>query len=124
VLRDAGVRSDWQLRLPPDGLALPPYTALQLLRVMQEALVNVLRHAEASRVEVGIGIDADCGELQLVVEDDGRGLDPGVGGRGVEAMQGRARALGGRFGFARPPAGGTRVTLRMPITPPAAASAT
>jgi signal transduction histidine kinase len=113
LLRAAGVRADWQVRLPDDGLRVAPYAALQLLRVMQEALVNVLRHSEASRVRLGLAVDG--GELRLVVEDDGRGIEPHANGRGLQGMQGRTEAIGGRFGLATPAGGGTRLTLAVPL---------
>jgi len=113
LLRDAGVRAAWQVELPPQGLRVAPYVALQLLRVMQEALNNVLRHAEAQRVRLALQHDGRA--LALQIEDDGRGIAPGgpAGGRGLADMRARAEAIGARFTLATPPGGGTRVELHM-----------
>jgi signal transduction histidine kinase len=84
-------------------------------RVLQEALTNVVRHAAARRVEVGLGYRA--GELTLVVRDDGRGLDdtaPGGGAAGRRGMMDRARALGGEVRWEGSPRGGTTVVARFP----------
>jgi signal transduction histidine kinase len=85
-------------------VALPPLSReaeLALFRALQEALSNVLRHAQARAVDIGISI-SDAGVL-LQVSDDGRGLPPGVaperleleGHMGLAGMRERITALGG-----------------------------
>jgi signal transduction histidine kinase len=65
-----------------------------LLRVCQEAVSNVVRHAEARRVKVSVTVDA--GRVYLRVADDGRGLDPGAPrGLGIASMEHRLAELGG-----------------------------
>jgi signal transduction histidine kinase len=115
VLRDAGVQPRWRVELPAQGLPVSPYVALQLLRVMQEALSNALRHADARNVTLALARDGAV--LALVVEDDGRGLPPsGPGpGRGLADMRIRAGAIGAQFALGAPPGGGTRVELRWPL---------
>jgi signal transduction histidine kinase len=115
VLREAGVQPRWRVELPPQGLPVSPYVALQLLRVMQEALTNALRHADARSVTLALVHDDRA--LSLAVEDDGRGLPPaGPGpGRGLADMRGRASAIGAQFALGAPPGGGTRVELRWPL---------
>jgi signal transduction histidine kinase len=114
LLRDAGVRAAWQVELPAAGQHVPPYVALQLLRVMQEALSNVLRHADAHRVQLRLAHDGRA--LVLAIEDDGRGIAPGgaAAGRGLPDMRSRAGAIGARFVLEAPPGGGTRVGLHLP----------
>jgi signal transduction histidine kinase len=73
---------------------------------------NVLRHAEASHVV--LRMSAQDGQLQFELQDDGRGLEPGVRGRGMDAMRARAQALGGECRFETPPGGGTRLRLALP----------
>jgi len=96
---------------PPD---VPPEMAQDLLRIVQEGLSNVARHAQASRVVVRLArVD---GGLELVVQDDGVGFDPmdGVGrsGRfGLVGMQQRAGRLGGRLRVESGIGRGTRVSL-------------
>jgi len=98
----------------PDGaLNVTPHAALQLLRIAQEALTNVLKHARATQVQVRLR-QAD-GQLELEVEDDGRGAtgEPGRAGRGVANMYARARQLGGHLEL-RNGGKGTCVALRVP----------
>jgi signal transduction histidine kinase len=86
-LRDAGLVPRWEVHLPEEGLTLPPHDTLQLLRVAQEALVNVLKHSQAKHVRVRLVREA--GQLRLEVADDGRGLPGGrntpVGAAGADA---------------------------------------
>jgi signal transduction histidine kinase len=53
-LRDAGVVPHWQVEVPDAVLAVSPHDALQLLRIVQEALTNVLKHARATQVQVSL----------------------------------------------------------------------
>lgn len=115
LLRDAGVRATWQVELPAEGVCVAPYVALQLLRVMQEALSNVLRHADASRVRLALTHDGTT--LALSIDDDGRGIELAQApvGHGVDDMRSRAAAVGARFAIATPPGGGTRVALQLAL---------
>jgi signal transduction histidine kinase len=95
-LRDAGLVPGWDVDLPDQVLALPPERALQLLRVAQEALTNVLKHAQATQVQVALRLQD--GELKLRVADNGRGAaGANPGGRGLANMRARAARLGGRL---------------------------
>lgn len=120
----AGVRSGWDIDLPEDGATLSPHAALQLLRVAQEALTNVLKHAQATRVELRL---RPVGEmLEMEIEDNGRGLgaEPGrQGGHGLHNMRSRAQRLGGTLELRPAAAGGCCVVLRLPMTVPAAVTA-
>lgn len=88
-----------------------------LYRIVQEALTNVARHAQASEVTVGIRFDADC--LVLTVRDNGRGFDPeAAGGRksyGVLGIRERAFTLGGEASINSRPGGGTLVEVVIPV---------
>ncbi|GMO99040.1 sensor histidine kinase [Bradyrhizobium sp. TM239] len=83
----------------PDVDRLPYETKRTLLRVVQEALTNVFRHANAT--EVAIVIDTADGRFHLTLSDNGRGLPPGFGrsavsvGVGIPAMQARLHEIGG-----------------------------
>jgi signal transduction histidine kinase len=94
-----------------------------IYRIVQEALTNVSRHAEATRAAVSI-TERD-GEIVTEVTDDGRGM-PGAerlgprgdgleGGFGMSGMRERAELVGGELDFAPAPGGGTKVTLRVPL---------
>jgi signal transduction histidine kinase len=116
-LRDARVAFDWSVDVEPEHLALSRQQGLQLLRIAQEALTNVLKHADARRVHVEL---RRCGDrLELVVGDDGHGAGAPAHrpGRGIVNMQARARQLGGELTW-HSGAGGTVVRLSVPLGPP------
>jgi signal transduction histidine kinase len=88
-------------------------------RIVQEALTNVLRHANARAVTVVVRADDDM--LSIVVADDGTGEGrPGAGagaGAGVRGMRERAEALGGMLEAGPRPGGGWRVEATLPLAP-------
>ena len=110
VAAAAGIEVAWSLGLPS---RLEAHLETALYRIIQEALTNVARHAEASRVSVTIR-EEGLG-LRLIVEDDGRGAAPGRGrGGGLASIEERARLLGGEASFAdRAP--GFRVEVTLPL---------
>ena len=86
---------------------------MEVLRIVQEALTNVRRHAGADSVDVSLTVDEN--ELVTEVADDGSGFDPGIPhGVGLRSMIERARALGGKLETESEPGKGTRVRLRVP----------
>jgi signal transduction histidine kinase len=103
----------------PTGLTTDPAIALQLLRITQEALTNVRKHALAHRVDIRLRSLTD--ELELTVTDDGHGfpdiLQPDGGARryGLATMRERAEGLGGMFTIATGPGQGTRITVAIPL---------
>src|SRR4029078_12310682 len=82
----------------PEQLDVEAAPALQILRVLQQSLTNVLKHARAPQVRVEISLRRDPARLVLAVADDGCGFDPAspVAGRGLSgrgcALQQDARA--------------------------------
>jgi signal transduction histidine kinase len=84
-----------------------------LYRVAQEAVENVVRHASAKQVCVCLGM-AD-GEIELVIQDDGKGFDANstqrAGHFGLAGMQERARLAGGALSISSTPEHGTTVRL-------------
>jgi two-component system, NarL family, sensor histidine kinase UhpB len=107
-----------EARLPANPLALRPEAAIAVFRVFQEALTNVVRHAQASAVSVSL--EKNDGHVQLQVEDNGRGIalesigDPHS--LGLLGMTERALALGGHVDVMPTQPHGTRVTLRLPAS--------
>jgi signal transduction histidine kinase len=99
-------------------LELPPPLEDTLYRLAQEALNNVLKHAEASQVTVDLSVDD--GWVELVVGDNGRGFDPGappdLGGMGLANMRQRVEEVGGTLEIASTPGQGTRVKVRTKAT--------
>jgi len=91
-------------------------TAGNLYRIAQEAVSNALKHAEAG--EIRVGLEQRAGMILLEVDDDGVGLPenpPASGGIGFRVMRHRADMLGGSVEYGAPPAGGSRITVCIPI---------
>ena len=99
----------------PEGrLVLPAAVESAALRIAQEAVANVRRHAAAARCSVTLGLEP--GMLRLDVVDDGRGLpDRFRAGVGLGSMHERAAEVRGTVEVVRGPDGGTRVTARLPV---------
>jgi PAS domain S-box-containing protein len=105
-----------ETRLSEGEAALAPSVALALFRILQEALTNVARHAQARHVVVELSREREA--AALVVADDGRGLSDGeAAGRrslGIMGMRERAAALGGEIDISGGPGRGTTVRARIP----------
>jgi signal transduction histidine kinase len=96
------------------GDALPAGVDLSAYRIVQEALTNTLRHAEASRAEVTIRAGSEMLELEIL--DDGRGAAVSQSaGRGIAGMRERTAMLGGTLEAGSVPGGGFRVCARLPL---------
>lgn len=118
----------WQLRescgraglecteaLPEEEPRLRPEAAIALFRVAQEAMTNTVKHAGATAVELHLDVGGD--ELEMVIRDNGQGLDGRQGrGHGLASMRHRVRSLGGSFAVRRPASGrGTEIQVRVPM---------
>jgi len=97
-----------------DVLDVPPDRAQHILRVVQESLSNVARHARATQVEIRIENLGD--DVRMVVRDDGVGFDPAVKheGFGLAGMRERATQMGGKLQVHSSAADGTKVELLLP----------
>ena len=92
-------------------------TQTVLFRIVQESLTNVYKHADASTVV--IRASENNGSLNLVIEDDGKGIGPGKRSRsrngskgmGLAAMELRARMIGAKLAIHRRRRKGTRITV-------------
>jgi len=113
-LKARGVALDWRVRDLPRLACLTPQNVLHVLRILQEAFTNVLKHAQATRVRVATASDAHG--VSIEISDDGQGFDPLAGrpGRGLASMHNRARAVGGELAL-RSSAEGTTLSLRLPL---------
>lgn len=128
---DAGISSaiEWQARrfearthipcLVQVPEYLPPLGASKevgLFRILQEALTNVMRHAQAHTVELTLSVQGR--ELCLSISDDGQGFVP-AGGRptsfGLVGMRERVLMLGGTLALHSVPGEGTTLTVRVPL---------
>lgn len=116
-LEAAGLRMVWQVEdLPPLEWLHPP-DALHVLRIVQEILTNVLKHARAS--EVSVATSRTAAGVRVLIADDGVGFD-GEGdsatrGRGLRHLRQRTARLGGQIEIESRPGGGTRVSLELPL---------
>ncbi len=87
-----------------------------LFRIIQEALANILRHANASRVKITTAKKGR--DLFLHINDDGKGFDPQEGqraGYGLKTMRERCEEIGGTFALTSGKGQGTHISLRIPI---------
>jgi signal transduction histidine kinase len=111
-----------ELRMPvrldcrADHLTLPRSATHLLLRIAQESLHNIRKHARATEVEVALVRRDDC--LELAIADNGVGFEPAsvpAGHFGLEGIRARARALGARLVFDTAPNHGTRIVVQLPL---------
>jgi signal transduction histidine kinase len=102
-----------------ESLSLTPEIELQLLRIIQESLTNVRKHASATNAWIDLLMDD--GVLQLRIRDDGKGFDPAQASvnsqshYGLTAMRERADSVGARFNLDSQPGAGTSVTVRLAV---------
>ena len=104
------------LDLPREDLAIEPEVATALFRILQEALTNIARHAEATEFSVRLG--EESGLLRLEVRDNGKGFHEAQlasgGSLGILGMKERALLLGGRLTISSAPGEGATVTAWIP----------
>ena len=108
-----------------ERLDVSPRVCGELVRVVDEALMNVRKHSGASRVDVCL--DASQGALTLSVQDDGRGFgfsgrltqpDLDAHGLGPQVIKERVQAIGGRVAIDSVPGRGSRLEVQVPTLAP------
>ena len=110
VLKAQGVELSWRADGLPANFLPQDTQRLHLLRLLQEAFSNVLKHANASHL--AFSVTAIDGQITLMLADNGRGFLPHtVRGIGLDSMQRRARALGTQLAVDSTPGQGTCVRL-------------
>ena len=107
-----GTGLELAVELPGQAPPMPAAVEAAAYRIAQEALTNVVRHADASRCRVSGSVSG--GALMLEVSDDGRGGAGVGGGIGMHTMHERAREIGGQVDV-RSRDRGTSVTIRLPL---------
>lgn len=118
--RDFQLRSGIRCRLdlPQDSNGLDPDRATAVFRIFQEVLTNVARHANATRVDVAMRLDA--GRLVLEVRDNGRGISEaetrGSRSLGLLGMRERVLPFDGTVEIGGAPGKGTQVTVSIPLS--------
>ncbi|HTP12406.1 MAG TPA: PAS domain S-box protein [Bacteroidota bacterium] len=105
-----------------EEIPLDPKVSIALFRIYQEALTNIVRHAEATAVEVTVRADSDS--LTMAIKDNGVGITSGSENEsdsfGLIGMRERALLLHGTFHIEGAPSCGTTVTVTVPLKTPAA----
>jgi signal transduction histidine kinase len=111
-----GLEIESELRLGEGDARLPGELETTVYRLVQEALTNVARHADARRVTVRVRDDG--AQLDVLVADDGRGM-PATGGAGggfgLVGMRERVELAGGEITVTSGESGGTVVRARLPV---------
>jgi signal transduction histidine kinase len=113
--RESGL--DASLRSTGEPRPLPAALDLSVYRIVQEAITNVLKHANATRLEVVVDHQPDA--ILLTISDNGRGATDKVGqstGHGLIGMRERVALFGGELGAGSSSLGGFTVRARLPIT--------
>jgi signal transduction histidine kinase len=115
----AGLPVEVSVAVSGESRPIPQETEQQLLRIAQEAVANVTKHAGASRIE--IQLQREPKRLRLRIVDDGRGFEErdafaAHGGHfGLIGMRERAERLGGELHLASRPGEGTQVEASVPL---------
>ena len=117
-LTPSGVKWDIQLagRVPSGQNAAFKRLELTVFRIVQEAVVNIARHARARRV--ALRLDCEQSKIRLKIEDDGAGFDPtggSGGGFGLAGLRERVALLDGSMEIASRPGKGTRLDVVIPL---------
>jgi len=103
--------------IPEAELKFDPHAAIGVFRVAQEALTNILKHAEARCAD--LTVDVQESTFILRISDDGKGMQPvrrkNSTSHGLASMRHRIAALGGAWEIHSPTTGGTVVTARIPL---------
>ena len=109
-----GVQAEFNIwGQPPE---LPPDWEENLLRIGQEVLTNVLRHARASKFEARLAFEKEAVRLDL--RDNGKGFEPARrhDGYGLQGMKERVEAMGGRLTIRSARNEGTAISIVLPLT--------
>jgi signal transduction histidine kinase len=120
-LESTGITLRWEISDLPTLEWLDPRNALHILRILQEAFANILKHAQATEIRVTTG--AADGWVSVGITDNGKGFEVeralDNGGKGLSNQQRRALAIGGKVHW-ESSARGTQLTLSLPQERPGA----
>ena len=124
-LNAAGITLEWAVKDLPPLPYLDPENVRSVLRIVQEAFTNALKHAHAKRITLSTGLDTASNRVLVRMTDDGNGNCNGNGtaetkraGRGIDNMKSRAAKLGGQIEVTALKDGGTCVNLYLPLVLP------
>lgn len=115
-LEAAGIALHWEVENVPDLDWLDPRNALHILRILQEAITNIIKHTHATEIRVTTAVQGDA--VLVTLTDNGPGFDVAKGlvnpGKGLKNQLRRAEAIGAELHWDASPAG-VCVSLRLPI---------
>jgi len=115
-LESSGIALRWDVKTVPPLPWLNPKNALHILRILQEAFTNIIKHTHASEIRLTTHAEGEC--VVITVADNGGGFDLEKAlhgpGKGLANQQNRARSIGARVDWVSSPAG-TRLTLHLPF---------
>jgi signal transduction histidine kinase len=115
-VNDVGANSGTRFEIQVEDLPLAPPIQVLVYQIAREAIMNALKHAQASLIQVSLSDNA--GAVQLVVRDDGVGFDASAGEPeghfGLTMMRERAQVAGGTFDLVSAKSHGTGVSVKFP----------
>ncbi|WP_373924711.1 ATP-binding protein [Duganella sp. CY15W] len=115
-LESAGIKLRWEVEHVPEMEWIDPRNALHILRILQEAFANIVKHAAATEIRVATSVEADF--VLVVITDNGVGFSVDQGlekeGKGLRNQLRRAASIGAMIQLESGNAG-TRLVLRLPI---------
>ena len=120
LLAETGAERVTKQAVVADDLGpVPERVATHVWHIAHEALANAVRHSGATHIVLGARRQGE--QLEVWVEDDGRGFDPAAAplGHGVDHIGRRLEAIGGRLDVRSAPGCGTRITAMVPLGQPA-----
>jgi signal transduction histidine kinase len=116
-LEQLDIELEWRVDMDADQLAIKPQTGLHLLRILQEAFTNILKHSGADQIWLTAEPAEDS--FRIVIEDNGQ-FEPQPEalntGHGIRNMRSRAAKLGGSMDIEKAGSGGCRIILSFPCT--------
>lgn len=113
-LEQLDIELDWYVDDEAENFNIKPQTGLHLLRILQEAFTNILKHAKADSIEFRAKqLKAD---FQILIQDNGQFSPDSLNeqGHGISNMKTRAQKLGGNLDIEQPASGGCRIILTIP----------
>jgi two-component system NarL family sensor kinase len=118
LIHDLAAKTNLEIEFEATGgrRPLPVRIEAGLYRVAQEALTNIIQHAEAEQVSVQLTIKPV--QVQLLIEDDGQGFDPDQvppGRYGLIGLNERVKLLGGQLALKSCPGTGTWIEVTVPL---------
>jgi signal transduction histidine kinase len=116
-LESAGIRLRWEVADVPMMEWIDPRNSLHILRILQEAFTNIVKHAAASEIRVATAVEGES--VVVIIDDNGRGFSMTAGmekeGKGLRNQRRRATSIGAEVTVAPGDHGGTRLVLRLPV---------